>query len=51
LTLKLSDAQYERLSAVSAVPLGAPHESAAGSAAHIAGGRPELLLPAKVPVA
>jgi aryl-alcohol dehydrogenase-like predicted oxidoreductase len=51
LALKLSDAQYARLSAASAVPLGAPYESAAGAASGIAGGQPELLLPAKFPVA
>ena len=51
LTLKLSDEQYARLTAVSAVQLGAPYESAAASASGIAGGQPELLLPAKFPVA
>jgi aryl-alcohol dehydrogenase-like predicted oxidoreductase len=51
LTLKLSDAQYLRLSEASAMPLGAAHESGAASAAAIAGGKLELLLPAKLPVA
>lgn len=51
LTLKLSGEQYRRLADASAVPLGAQRESTAASAAGIAGGKPELLLPAKVPVA
>lgn len=51
LDLALSEDQIARLDALSAVPLGTPHEQTAGSAAAIAGGKPELLdLPA-VPVA
>ncbi|HEX9444489.1 MAG TPA: aldo/keto reductase [Candidatus Binatia bacterium] len=51
LDLTLSEDQIARLDALSAVPLGTPHEQISGSAAAMAGGQRELLdLPA-VPVA
>ena len=43
LDVKLSSEQVARLDAVSAIPLGTPHEQIQGSAAAIAGGKPELL--------
>jgi aryl-alcohol dehydrogenase-like predicted oxidoreductase len=51
LTLTLSDAQYQRLADVSAVPLGAPHEVAAATTPRIAGGQQELLRARHYPVA
>jgi aryl-alcohol dehydrogenase-like predicted oxidoreductase len=49
--VKLSPDQIARLDAPSVTPLGTPHEQTNGSAAAIAGGKPELLdLPA-IPVA
>jgi aryl-alcohol dehydrogenase-like predicted oxidoreductase len=50
LETKLSSDQIERLDAVSAVPLGTPHEQINGSAPRIAGGKPELLDAPAVPV-
>ena len=43
--MTLSEDQAERLEAVSAVPLGFPHEiiGPGGSGLRIAGGKPELL--------
>jgi aryl-alcohol dehydrogenase-like predicted oxidoreductase len=49
--LNLSADQVARLDAVSATPLGTPHEQISGSAARIAGGKPGLLVPPLVPVA
>jgi aryl-alcohol dehydrogenase-like predicted oxidoreductase len=47
----LSQDQIARLDAASAIPLGTPHDQINGSAAAMAGGKPELLdLPA-IPVA
>jgi len=43
LEVKLSSEQVARLDAVSAIPLGTPHEQIAGSASAMAGGKPELL--------
>jgi aryl-alcohol dehydrogenase-like predicted oxidoreductase len=51
LTLKLSAEQYARLDAASAIALGAPYEVNAQTAPRITGGAPEILLPAKLPVA
>jgi aryl-alcohol dehydrogenase-like predicted oxidoreductase len=51
LDVKLSPKQIERLEETSAIPLGTPHEQINGSAATIAGGRPELLDLPSVPVA
>lgn len=51
LEVKLSDDQIARLDAVSAVPLGTPHEQIEGSRSTIAGGKPELLDPPAIPVA
>jgi aryl-alcohol dehydrogenase-like predicted oxidoreductase len=47
----LSEEQIARLDAASAVPLGTPHEQIKGSAAAIAGGKPELLDLPSIPVA
>ncbi len=51
LDVKLTAEQVARLDAASAVPLGAPYEAIAKSAAGIAGGKPDLLQARKVPVA
>lgn len=51
LSLRLTAEQYARLEQASAVALGAPHEMIAATAGAIAGGKPELLNPVKVPVA
>lgn len=51
LNAALSDAQLAKLDEASAVELGTPHEQTAGSAATIAGGKPELLDVPVVPVA
>ncbi len=51
LDVKLSSEQSARLDATSAIPLGTPHEQINGSAARIAGGKPELLDMPAVPVA
>ena len=51
LTLKLTPEQYARLDAASAIALGAPYEVNAQTAPRIAGGAPELLQPARLPVA
>jgi aryl-alcohol dehydrogenase-like predicted oxidoreductase len=51
LDLRLSADQLSRLDSASAIPLGAPYEAIAKSAASIAGGQPELLLPRSIPVA
>jgi hypothetical protein len=50
LDVKLSSEQLARLDEVSAVALGTPHEQITGSAARIAGGKPELLEMRSVPV-
>lgn len=47
LDVKLSSDQVGRLDTASAIPLGTPHDQINGSAAAIAGGKPELL---EVPV-
>jgi aryl-alcohol dehydrogenase-like predicted oxidoreductase len=51
LEVNLSPEQIGRLSESSQIALGTPHEQAQGSAAAIAGGRPELLQPRVIPVA
>ncbi|HXV83590.1 MAG TPA: aldo/keto reductase [Candidatus Binatia bacterium] len=51
LSVKLSPNQIERLDQASAIPMGTPHEQINGSAATIAGGKPELLQAPAVPVA
>jgi hypothetical protein len=51
LNLTLSADQVSRIEAASAVPLGAPHERARGSAASLAGGKTDLLEAPAVPVA
>lgn len=51
LDVRLSADQLTRLDAASAIALGSPYEAIAQSAGAIAGGKPELLLPRKVPVA
>ena len=51
LDLTLSPNQIARLDEASAIPLGTPHEQIHSSAAAIAGGKPELLVPRSVPVA
>jgi aryl-alcohol dehydrogenase-like predicted oxidoreductase len=51
LDVKLSPDQIARLDAPSAIPLGTPHEQTNGSAAAIAGGKPELLDLPSIPVA
>jgi aryl-alcohol dehydrogenase-like predicted oxidoreductase len=51
LDVKLSPQQIERLDEASAIPLGTPHEQINGSAASIAGGKPELLDRPSIPVA
>jgi aryl-alcohol dehydrogenase-like predicted oxidoreductase len=51
LDLKLSPNQVERLDEASAIPLGTPHEQINGSAASIAGGKPELIEMPVIPVA
>jgi diketogulonate reductase-like aldo/keto reductase len=51
LDVRLSSDQVARLDAASAISLGAPYDTIAQSAGTIAGGKPELLLPRKVPVA
>lgn len=50
LDVKLSSDQLARLDEVSAVGLGTPHEQINGSAARIAGGKPELLEMPSIPV-
>jgi aryl-alcohol dehydrogenase-like predicted oxidoreductase len=50
LEMKLSSDQMERLDALSAIPLGTPHEQINGSVSRIAGGTPELLDAPAVPV-
>jgi hypothetical protein len=49
--VKLSSDQVARLDAVSAIPLGTPHEQIAGSASAMAGGKPELLEVPVIPAA
>jgi aryl-alcohol dehydrogenase-like predicted oxidoreductase len=49
--VKLSPDQIARLDTPSAIPLGTPHEQTNGSAAAIAGGKPELLDSPFIPVA
>jgi aryl-alcohol dehydrogenase-like predicted oxidoreductase len=51
LDLTLSTDQIASLDAASAIPLGTPHEQISGSAATIAGGKPELLELPSIPVA
>jgi len=51
LDVTLAPVQIARLDAVSAIPLGTPHEQINNSAAAIAGGKPELLETAGIPVA
>ena len=51
LTLQLSAEQYARLDAASAIALGAPYEVNAQTAPRITGGTPEILQPAKLPLA
>lgn len=51
LEVKLSSEQVARLDAVSAIPLGTPHEQIAGSAPTMAGGKPELLEVPVIPAA
>jgi aryl-alcohol dehydrogenase-like predicted oxidoreductase len=51
LDVKLSSDHTSRLDAPSAIPLGTPHEQINGSAAAIAGGKPELLDLPSIPVA
>ena len=51
LEVKLSREQVARLDAVSAIPLGTPHEQIAGSASAMAGGKPELLEVPVIPAA
>jgi aryl-alcohol dehydrogenase-like predicted oxidoreductase len=51
LQLQLNAEQVARLDAVSAIPLGTPHEQIANSAAGIAGGKPEQLRERALPVA
>jgi aryl-alcohol dehydrogenase-like predicted oxidoreductase len=51
LDVRLSSDQVARLDAASAISLCAPYDTIAQSAGTIAGGKPELLLPRKVPVA
>ena len=51
LEVKLSSEQVARLDAVSAIPLGTPHEQIAGSASAMAGGKPELLEVPVIPAA
>ncbi|MGH8731932.1 MAG: hypothetical protein ACREVF_09490 [Burkholderiales bacterium] len=49
--MKLSPDQIARLDTASAIPLGTPHEQINGSAASMAGGKPELLDLPSIPVA
>jgi aryl-alcohol dehydrogenase-like predicted oxidoreductase len=49
--VKPSSEQSARLDAARTAPLGTPHEQINGSAARIAGGKPELLEPPLIPVA
>lgn len=51
LDVTLSQDQITRLDAASVIPLGTPHEQINGSAATIAGGKPELLDLPSIPVA
>jgi aryl-alcohol dehydrogenase-like predicted oxidoreductase len=51
LDVMLSPGQIARLDAVSAIPLGTPHEQINNSVPAIAGGKPELLEAAGIPVA
>jgi aryl-alcohol dehydrogenase-like predicted oxidoreductase len=51
LEVKLSSDQIARLDAASAIPLGTPYEQINGSAARIAGGKPELLEVPVIPAA
>jgi aryl-alcohol dehydrogenase-like predicted oxidoreductase len=51
LDVKLSSDQIARLDAASAIPLGTPYEQINGSAARIAGGKPELLEVPVIPAA
>jgi aryl-alcohol dehydrogenase-like predicted oxidoreductase len=51
LDVTLSQDQITRLDAASAIPMGTPHEQINGSAAAIAGGKPELLALPSIPVA
>jgi aryl-alcohol dehydrogenase-like predicted oxidoreductase len=51
LDVKLSSDQIARLDEVSAIPFGTPHEQINGSAAAIAGGKPELLEVPLIPTA
>jgi aryl-alcohol dehydrogenase-like predicted oxidoreductase len=51
LEVNLSQEQMGRLDETSAIALGTPHEQTHGSAAAIAGGKPELLEPRVIPVA
>jgi aryl-alcohol dehydrogenase-like predicted oxidoreductase len=50
LDLTLSSEQITRLDTASAIPMGTPHEQTNGSAAAIAGGKPELLDWPSIPV-
>jgi aryl-alcohol dehydrogenase-like predicted oxidoreductase len=51
LDVQLSSDQIARLDAASAIPLGTPNEQINGSAARIAGGKPELLEVPVIPAA
>jgi hypothetical protein len=49
--VKLSIDQIAGLDTTSAIPFGTPHEQIAGSAAAMAGGKPELLERPLTPIA
>ncbi|MEV7323987.1 aldo/keto reductase [Streptomyces sp. NPDC093970] len=51
LEVKLTEGQYRRLTDVSAVPLGVPHESNEGNRGRLLGGDPSLVAEGPAPVA
>jgi aryl-alcohol dehydrogenase-like predicted oxidoreductase len=51
LDVRLTDGQADRITGVSAPPLGVPHEVTAGVRARVLGGDPALVVPPAVPVA
>lgn len=51
LEVALTDEQYTRVTEVSSVPLGVPHDSNEGNRARLLGGDPSLVIQGPAPVA
>ncbi|MER6062365.1 hypothetical protein [Streptomyces sp. NPDC001792] len=49
--MRLTDEQYTRLTEVSAVPLGVPHEANEGNRERLLGGDPSLIIQSPTPLA